>query len=75
MAFREINDLYQAAGLRVPSAPWHCLRHSFASHFLMKGGSLVALSRLLGHADVKTTQIYAHLAPDYLAEQVDKLKF
>jgi integrase len=75
MAFGEIKSLYVAAGIRLPSYPWHCLRHSFASHFLMRGGSLVALSRLLGHADVKTTQIYAHFAPDYLAEQIDKVAF
>jgi site-specific recombinase XerD len=73
--FGKIHDLYRAAGLTVPAAPWHCLRHSFASNFLMSGGHLVALSRLLGHTDLKTTQVYAHLSPDFLAEQLDKLKF
>lgn len=44
----------------------HVLRHTFASHFIMNGGSLKVLQEVLGHEDIKTTMIYAHLAPDYL---------
>ncbi len=73
--FGEIAELYPAAGVRTPAAPWHALRHTFASHFLMAGGSLPALQRLLGHADIKTTQVYAHLSSDFLGEQLDRLKF
>ncbi len=39
----------------------HATRHTFASHFLMDGGSLWDLSKILGHADTKTTeQRYGH---------------
>ena len=70
-----LPDLMRAAGCRVFSRPWHMLRHSFASHFMQSGGSLLALSQMLGHSDVKTTMIYAHLSSDFLADEVDKLKF
>lgn len=44
----------------------HDLRHTFASHFVMNGGSLHDLQALLGHSSPTMTQRYAHLAPGYL---------
>lgn len=70
-----LPSLLRAAGLRVPARPWHTLRHTFASHYMMNGGSLLALSRILGHSDVKVTMIYAHLAPDFIASEMNRLKF
>ena len=67
--------LLQAAGCRVPAHPWHALRHTFASHFIMQGGNILTLQKILGHSDVKMTLIYAHLAPDFLADEMDRLKF
>lgn len=46
----------------------HALRHSFASHFMMRGGSILTLQRILGHASLTMTMRYAHLAPDHLQE-------
>lgn len=44
----------------------HVLRHTFAAHFMMSGGNILALQKILGHHDIKMTMCYAHLAPDYL---------
>lgn len=67
--------LMATAKVRRPASPWHALRHTFASHFIMAGGSILTLQRLLGHADVQTTQLYAHLAPDFMAGEIDRIKF
>lgn len=46
----------------------HVLRHSFASHFIMNGGNILTLQKILGHASLTMTMRYAHLAPDHLQE-------
>ena len=53
----------------------HTLRHTFASHLVMQGVDLPTISKLMGHSDIETTMIYAHLAPDHLANAVTKLPF
>jgi site-specific recombinase XerD len=41
----------------------------------MAGVDLTTVSKLMGHTDITTTMIYAHLAPDHLANAVTKLSF
>jgi integrase len=67
--------LARAAGIRRFERGWHALRHTFASQFVMSGGSLLALQKILGHSTVEMTMIYAHLAPDFLAGELDKVKY
>ena len=45
---------------------FHDCRHHFAAWFMMRGGNLLALSKILGHSKVSMTEKYAHLAPDHL---------
>ena len=52
---------------------WHDMRHTFASRMMMKGKSLLSVSRLLRHGNIKMTMRYAHLDPMYLQDTVDCL--
>ncbi len=71
----DLAALCAEAGCRPLCRPWHALRHTFASHYVMQGGSLLALQKILGHADIKMTLVYAHLAPEFLDTEMDRLKF
>jgi integrase len=70
-----IEALLKAAGCHVPVRPWHAMRHTFASHYAMAGGNLLALQKILGHSKFEMTQIYSHLAPDYMAGEIARLSF
>ncbi|MFA5780106.1 MAG: tyrosine-type recombinase/integrase [Elusimicrobiota bacterium] len=57
--------------LGLKDATIHTLRHTFASHLVMKGVDILTVSKLLGHSDIKTTMIYSHIAPDHLHAAVN----
>ncbi|MDR6491854.1 integrase [Paraburkholderia terricola] len=57
------------AGISLPDGQMtHALRHTFASHFMMNGGNILTLQRILGHQSLTMTMRYAHLAPEHLQE-------
>jgi integrase/recombinase XerD len=72
-AARELKDLAVAAGLRPEQVSPHVLRHAFASHLLHNGADLRVVQTLLGHADISTTQIYAHVPDERLKSLVRDL--
>ncbi|CAA0100684.1 Tyrosine recombinase XerD [BD1-7 clade bacterium] len=49
----------------------HVLRHSFASHFVMNGGNILTLQKIMGHSTINMTMRYAHLSPDHLLDAVN----
>jgi len=51
----------------------HGLRHTFASHLVMRGASLKAVQELLGHESIEMTLRYSHLTPDVKREAVQLL--
>ncbi len=65
-AFWNIVRRYATAAGIVPLPSPHKLRHSFATHLLRGGADLRAVQAMLGHADLATTEIYTHVAPDHV---------
>lgn len=65
------NKLSVTQGIDQPVHP-HMMRHSFASHLLESSGDLRAVQELLGHSNLSTTQVYAHLDFQHLAKVYDQ---
>ncbi len=70
-----LPELLIEAGCRPLLRPFHALRHTFASHFIMSGGNILSLQKILGHSDIKMTLIYAHLAPDFLGAEMNRIRY
>ncbi len=72
----ENKHLYQwigAAGI-TKDITFHCFRHTFATLQLSKGTDIYTVSKMLGHRDLKTTQIYAKIIDQTKREAADKIK-
>jgi integrase len=59
-----------------PSLRFHDLRHTMASHWVLDGGDIFRLSKILGHSSVALTEkVYAHLAPDAFEQDYHRVGF
>ena len=68
-AYDAFRSAIKRTGFHLPDGQLsHVLRHTFASSFVQKGGSLSVLQRIMGHSDIRITMRYAHLAPGHLDE-------
>ena len=59
------DDLLERAGIK--DFRFHDLRHTFASWYMMNGGDLYELAKILGHSNIKMTERYAKLAKHHIA--------
>ena len=71
-----LGDWFRAdAKLAGVGGTLHRLRHTFCAHLVMAGVPLRRVQLLAGHADYKTTELYAHLAPEGASDAASKLRF
>ncbi|MFA6924388.1 MAG: site-specific integrase [Bacteroidales bacterium] len=62
-----------AAGI-TKDITFHCFRHTFATLQLSKGTDIYTVSKMLGHRDIKTTQVYAKIIDKTKRDAADKIK-
>lgn len=62
-----------AAGI-TKDITFHCFRHTFATLQLFNGTDIYTVSKMLGHKDLKTTQVYAKIVDDTKRKAADKIK-
>ena len=70
--FKELKKLAVEIGLNPEKVFPHVFRHSFASHLVAHEADLRSVQKMLGHADIATTEIYTHILPDRLKKIVEK---
>ena len=69
--FKILKQIAKKQGIEKDFSP-HTLRHSFVTHLIEYGADLRSLSEMLGHENIKTTQIYTHLSNNKIKDDYEK---
>jgi len=71
ITYRSVDRIFACAkakaGIRKRVVP-HSLRHSFATHLLERGVNIRVIQRLLGHRNLRSTEVYTHVAESYIRD-------
>ena len=70
--FKHLKRIAILAGISPEKVSPHVFRHSFASHLIAHEADLRSVQKMLGHADIATTEIYTHVLPERLKKIVEK---
>lgn len=68
---RAFRSHLKTCGLSGKGITPHTLRHTFATHLVRSGVSIVTVSKLLGHADIQSTMIYVHVDMGQMKEAIE----
>ena len=67
-----VRGSMRKAGFHPPKIGPHTLRHTFGVQYIISGGDIFSLQRIMGHTNVKSTMIYVQMSTSHISEQHQK---
>jgi len=72
MVWFDIHEIGFAVGIK-ENLSYHCGRHSFGTLLLSAGIPIESISKMMGHSNISSTQIYSKVTDQKISEDMDKL--